>query len=179
MCNLFAEPLLPVQKRDEREPSSIDPAGLLFVEYRDRCLWGPPDSTGFRRCLNARAAMEPFPDSVRQKANEFVNGEDPEYGAWERTLESGRSYLVGNTVSMRQFLRTHSSPLTGWQRMAYAWCLANPSLCLVLETRRQRRIYQVLKRGTYVEIGLPHQEYGGERHWISRDGITKVLVNVD
>ena len=178
MCRLFAEPLRPAQ-RDERDLSSVNPAGLSFAEYRDRCLLGPPDSTGSRSCLDTKAALEPFPYTVRQKGNEYADGEDPVCGAWDKALESGRSYLVGSAASMRQFLRTHTSALTAWQRMAYRWCLANPSLSLVFEARHQRRIYEILKRGEYVQIGLPHQEHGGERHWISRDGRTKVLVNVD
>jgi len=63
--------------------------------------------------------------------------------------------------------------------MAYRWCLGHPTLCLVFESRLQSRIYHIMKHGEYVEIGLPFHDYGGEKHWITRDGKTRVLVNVD
>ncbi len=179
MNRLFEDLPLPEPQLPETEGRRIDPAGLSFSEYRDRCLWGLPDANGVRGCLDMTAVMEPFDYIVRQRDNQFKDGEDPSYGDWDKAIDGGRSYLVGSAVSIRQFLRTHTSALTEWQRMAYRWCLANSSLSLVFEARRQRRIYQVMKRSDYVEIGLPHQEYGGEKHWISRDGKTKVLVNVD
>jgi hypothetical protein len=40
-------------------------------------------------------------------------------------------------------------------------------------------IYHIAKRGEYVEIGLPHHRHGGEKYWVSRNGKTKVLINVD
>jgi hypothetical protein len=40
-------------------------------------------------------------------------------------------------------------------------------------------IYHIAKRGEYVEIGLPHHCHGGEKYWVSRNGKTKVLINVD
>jgi len=173
---LFEEPLLPEPRRPEAKGRPhIDPAGLSFDEYRDRCLWGPPDTGGVRQCLNAK----PFRYIVRQENNHFKDGEDPHYGTWDKALECGRSYLVGDAVSMPQFLRVHSLALTDWQQMAYRWCLANPSRCLVLEARHQSRIYRVMKRGEYVVISLPYQDYGGEKDWVCRDGKTKVLVNVD
>jgi hypothetical protein len=30
-----------------------------------------------------------------------------------------------------------------------------------------------------VEFGLPHHCHGGEKYWVSRNGKTKVLINVD
>lgn len=34
-------------------------------------------------------------------------------------------------------------------------------------------------RGEYCLFGLPHHDAGGERHWISNDAKTKILINVD
>jgi hypothetical protein len=64
-------------------------------------------------------------------------------------------------------------------RLAYAWCMANPSRMLVLTSPKPRLIYQIAKRGEYVEFGLPHHCHGGEKYWVSRNGKTKVLINVD
>ncbi len=161
------------------EPWNADPSQLRFTDYLDRCIWGPPDANRIRRCLDNKLASEPFRYSVQQTDNHYTNGEDLSYGAWDKALECGRSYMAGESTSMAQFVRTHRSRLQGWQRLAWLWCVANPSLTLVLRSQRPRRVYEIKKRGEYVEIGLPHHGAGGERHWISRDGKTKVLVNVD
>jgi hypothetical protein len=42
-----------------------------------------------------------------------------------------------------------------------------------------RLIYHIAKRGEFVEFGLPHHCHGGEKYWVSRNGKTKVLINVD
>jgi hypothetical protein len=123
--------------------------------------------------------LESFWYTVRLRDNEYRNGDDPKYGLWSKALECGRSYLVGNDVPMSKFVREHSSSLTTWQRQAFQWCLANPSSCLEFESKPLRRIYEIKKRGEYVQIGLPHHDWGGERLWISRDGRRKVLINVD
>jgi hypothetical protein len=153
--------------------------GFPFSKYRDRLIWAPPDAHGTRACINVKLAIETFCYTVRQKDNEYPNGEDPEFGPWEKVLDSGRSYLVGSNTPMPEYLRRHSSLLTTWQKHAYQWCLAKQSCCLVLESRPLRRMYEVKKRGQYVEIGLPHHDWGGEKHWVTRDGRLKVLVNVD
>jgi hypothetical protein len=179
MNHLFDQLPSPKPQPCDLEEHRIDPAGLSFAEYRERCLWGAPDAHGSRACLDRKALKEPFDYSVREQPNSFENGEDPHYGTWDKMLEAGRSYLVGNHVSWRQFLRTHTSALTEWQRMAYHWCLAHPTLRLVFEARLRSRIYHIMKHGEFVEIGLPYHDYGGEKHWVSRDGKTRVLVNVD
>jgi hypothetical protein len=161
------------------EQWTTDPSRLSFTEYTDRCIWGPPGADRIRKCLDRKLASKLFRYSVRQRDNHYVDGEDPAYGAWTKALECGRSYMAGDTVSIAQFLRTHQSGLTDWQRIAFLWCVANPSLALTLSSQRPRRVYEIRKRGEYVEISLPHHDAGGERLWITRDGKTKVLVNVD
>ena len=79
-------------------------------------------------------------------------------------LEVARSYLVGATVSMADFQCVYTS-LNEWQRLAYAWCMANPSRMLVLTSTKPRLIYHIAKRGEYVEFGLPHHCQGGEKYW--------------
>jgi hypothetical protein len=156
-----------------------NPARLSFLEYMNRCIWGAPHPDGSRDCIDRKLLCDEFWYRVSQKENEYKNGEEPKYGSWQVALESGRSYLVGSSVPLREFVRKHSTALTRWQRVAYAWCVANPDQCLVLNSRPLRRIYEIKKRGEYIEIGLPHHDHGGEKHWISKDGKTKTLVNVD
>jgi len=56
----------------------------------------------------------------------------------------------------------------GWSPSIYTIA----DLCLGL-------IYHIAKRGEYVEFGLPHHCHGGEKYRVSRNGKTRVLINVD
>lgn len=111
--------------------------------------------------------------------NEYTReGREPDvYGVWDKILESGRDYLVGASIPMDQFIREHRSPLNAWQKVAYAWAKANPTKVLCIENSRYE--WTVRVRGEFVELGLPHQDHGGEKHWVSKDGKTKILINVD
>lgn len=122
--------------------------------------------------------------------NPYLNDENERtHWTWEKLIESGKSYLVGKQVPTEKFIREHTSRLTTWQSFAALWALENPSQQLIVETakwcRAPRRCYVICARafadphGAVVEIGLPHHDAGGERHWISRDCKTRVLVNVD
>jgi len=118
------------------------------------------------------------PYSVTTRDNEYARPErKDDYTTWDAIIEAGRSYMVGSKTPMDEYLRSHSSNLTLWQRMAYDWCKANPNQRLVVENARYE--YHVYLRGEFVEIGLPYHGQGGERHWVTRDGKRKVLVNVD
>ncbi|MDT7811168.1 MAG: hypothetical protein QOJ42_1084, partial [Acidobacteriaceae bacterium] len=55
---------------------TMDPAELDFSEFRDRHIWGPPDSSGSRQCINMTLSRKPFPYSVEQRINPYPNGED-------------------------------------------------------------------------------------------------------
>jgi hypothetical protein len=158
---------------------SINPAELDFSEFRNRHIWGPADSSGSRQCIDLALLRKPFPYSVEQRSNPYPNGEDADYGTWEKALDVSRSYLVGATVPISGFQRVYTSSLNEWQRLAYQWCVANPSRMLVLTSVKPRLIYHIAKRGEYVEFGLPHHCHGGEKYWVSRNGKTKVLINVD
>lgn len=99
------------------------------------------------------------------------------YGFWDKIMECGRSYMVGTGTSMKEYLISHSSPLSEWQKLAYTWVIQNPSRILEVETKTHD--WSIYLRGEFVEFALPHQERGGEKHYVCRDGRTKVLVNVD
>jgi hypothetical protein len=158
---------------------SINPAESDFSEFRNRHIWGPLDSSGSRPCINMALLRKPFPYSVEQRINSYPNGEDADYGTWEKALDVGRSYLVGATVPMSEFQRVNTSSLNEWQRLAYEWCMANAARMLVLTSMKPRLIYHIAKRGEYVEFGLPHHCHGGEKYWVSRNGKTRVLIKVD
>lgn len=100
-----------------------------------------------------------------------------DYGTWDASLAAGKSYLVGDSWSMEAFIAKHRSTLRGWQPAAYEWARQNPywKLCFTIG----HRDWEVYACDAFVTFALPHQDAGGERHYISRDGKTKVLVNVD
>jgi len=159
-----ALPLFGVEASLEVDASA---AGVSFSEYcQHQASVGNPD------------ALTSLMFVVSTRPNQWVARED-KYGVWDIAVDSGRSYLVGTNVPLHSFLSSHTSYLRPWQRIAFRWALANPNQCLLLETFDRGLYWTVEKRGEYVEFGLPHQSQGGEKHWISRDGQTQVLVNVD
>jgi len=112
--------------------------------------------------------------SARIKDHRYL--EQDEFWFWKRIIESGKSYMVGD-IPTSKYLRDYSSSLSKWQKAAYMWAIENSNEILVVETKTHHwRVYQ---RGEYVEFALPHQEHGGERNYVTRNGKTKVLVNVD
>ena len=111
--------------------------------------------------------------------NQYVPGWQDDYADWQKTLEAGRSYMVGTEVPMEKYIRTHRSALTSWQQIAYWWVRQNPYWKLQVDTGGGAYEWEVYVRGQYVTFALPHQDHGGERHYVTRDGRTKILVNVD
>ena len=59
-----------------------------------------------------------------------------------------------------------------------AWPLSGVWRMLVLTSTKPRLIHHIAKRGEYVEFGLPHHCHSGEKYWVSRNGKTRVLINV-
>ena len=177
-----------MKKRIPKLPDSplVDPTGMNFETFREAHVWGPEDEHRTRKCINQDLAREGLHYWVSNDKNEYFNRES-EYNSWDRVLECGRNYLVGPEVPMKRFLAAHTSSLNGWQRLAFWWCQANPDRVLVLRGTRCGsdlrgccyRHYEIGVRGEYVQIGLPHQDAGGEKHWVTRNGKTKVLINVD
>lgn len=145
-----------------------DAVGRTFSEF---CLYV------FNSRLEAAAAA--LEHRISETANEYFGKDSDRFNTWDAMIDSGRSYLVGGSVSMAVFLRDHTSNLSPWQTLTYEWCLAHPERKIILETQNRRLYYTIYKRGEFVEIGLPHHGAGGEKHWVTRDGKKKVLINVD
>jgi len=87
---------------------SMDPAELDFSEFRNRHIWGPPDSSGSRQCIDPALLRKPFPYSVEQRINPYPNGEDADYGTWDKALDVGPTYPAGATVPMSEFQRVYT-----------------------------------------------------------------------
>ena len=84
---------------------------------------------------------------------------------------------MGESVPTETFLKTHRSSCKPWQQKVFEYCKARPQETVNL--RNQRFDYDCYWRGEYCVISLPHHDAGGERTWITRDGKSKILVNVD
>jgi len=102
---------------------------------------------------------------------------DPEDRTFKWKLDMGRSYMVGRDTPMSAYIRSHRSPVTAWQKIAYAWALANPFY--KLKITMPGRKWEVYAEGDYVMFALPYHDAGGERHYVSANGRSKVLINVD
>lgn len=99
------------------------------------------------------------------------------YGTWDACIKAGKDYLVGDSQTMPEFLRKHTSSMPGWMQKAALWAWYNPDKKLNLRGRRLE--YEFCKRGEYVDVALPHHDMGGERNWITRDFHKRVLINID
>lgn len=157
--------------------------GLPFRQYWERHVWGPPDSERSQQCINQGLVREGLRYEVYTGKNPYADYKDDQWRTWDAIIASGKSYMVGDQVPTEQFLRTHRRALNGWQRIAFKWCMLHPEQQLELRSRRDqgfaKRIYEVKRRGEYVEISLPHHGAGGEKHWVTKDGRSKILINVD
>jgi hypothetical protein len=109
--------------------------------------------------------------------NEYHTMVDDRFRSWDACIESGKGYLVGSDVPTKDFLRSHTSRLCPWQKLAYLWAKQHPAEKMILDGKRYS--WSIQARGEYVDFSLPHHDKGGEKGWISCDGRTRVLVNVD
>ena len=101
---------------------------------------------------------------------------DP-WATWEAALADGQSYLCGSAVSREAFLRVYRRRLLEWMVPAYAWARQNPDRVLTLYSRCFS--WHVYQRGEYVSFKLPFHDSGGEKEYISRDGVSRIKVNDD
>lgn len=107
-----------------------------------------------------------------------ANPDQPDhYADWDKSIEGGKGYLVGESVPTATFLKTHRSSCKPWQQKVFEYCKAHPQETVNL--RNTRFEYDCYWRGEYCVISLPHHDAGGERTWITRDGKSKILINVD
>ena len=86
---------------------------------------------------------------------------------FEEALKSGLDYLG----------RQPKSKVNPMLKPFVDYCFKNPDIRICIETKN--RDYEIYKRGEFVNISLPHHCRGGEKDWITKDGITQYLVNVD
>jgi hypothetical protein len=122
---------------------------------------------------------KPFPYVVEQRINPYPNGEDADYGTWEKPSMLAPVILSVRPSRCPSFdMPTRRPSMNGsaWP-LSGAWRIRRG--CLFSHRRKPRLIYHIAKRGEYVEFGLAHHCHGGEKYWVSRDGKTEVLINVD
>jgi hypothetical protein len=148
--------------------STMQPPSLISLSYRAAAEKVAMWEIRHRFKTEVFVSSRPKEDKWHLTTNEFWY--------WDRIIESGKSYMVGD-MPTQEYLRKFSSPLSKWQKLAYVWAIENPDSILDVETSSHE--WQVYTRGEYVEFSLPHQDKGGERNYVTRNGKTKVLVNED
>lgn len=107
---------------------------------------------------------------------------DDQYNTWEAIIAGGHSYMVGSGKTREQYLRAHTSRLSEWQRVAYRIAWLYPDQQILIETgvyAPRQYDWVIYRRGEYVDFSLPHQDSGGEKDYVSRDGKTRIQVNED
>jgi hypothetical protein len=127
---------------------------------------------------NPWAAGGRYDFTVKPNDHAATTDKPDRWATFEASAASGKSYLVGDNLTMAQYLKRYASALSPWLRLAYQWALENPTQMLIADNHKSREYY-IARRGDYVEISLPHHDMGGEKTWISRDGETRLLINED
>ena len=94
-------------------------------------------------------------------------------------LISGRSYMVGEQVSLTDFVDSHTSKCTDWQRIVARYCMEYPKAQIRIMIDRPPLEYLIYRQGEFVVIALPYHDKGGEKTWVTQDCREKILVNVD
>ena len=97
------------------------------------------------------------------------------------TMDHGKkpSMLAAATLSVRpSHYPNFSGSISRRSMNGSAWPLRGVWRMLVLTSMKPRLIHQIATRGEYVEFGLPHHCHSGEKYWVSRNGKTRVLINV-
>ena len=125
-------------------------------------------------------AAIPFRCSIDIGSNEYERPEriaTDEYRTWEAEIDSGWSYITGTNYPRERYVKEQTTAMVKWHRLAFAYCMEHPRE--MIEVVSDRRHWTVKRRGEYVSFCLPHQDFGGDRTWVSRDGKTKVLVDID
>ena len=118
--------------------------------------------------------------------NYYADKENDYWRSWESAVESGKSLLVGDSMSTKQYLSRCTSSSSDWQVLAQEWAKMNPTKRLIITTytnftHSNTFVWHVYQRGEYVEMRLPHHDSGGEKSFISRldKPNRKLLVDVD
>lgn len=111
--------------------------------------------------------------------NWYIGGVDEIYGAFDKALASGKSYLFGKDFSSFEYISKCTKPIPVYLRNVVLLAFNNPSEEYRVVNVKRTRDYTIRKRGEYVDISLPHHSAGGEKSWITKDCKKMVLVNVD
>lgn len=106
-----------------------------------------------------------------------ANAFQDDFEKFENMLAAGKSYLYGENMPMEGYLKKAKSSLTEWQKFAFEFCINNPSITLHFSFFKTE--WKVYKRGEYVNFSLPFHDKGGEKDYVSLNGKTKYLINVD
>lgn len=162
------------------ESESIEDRMQREAQRGDFAYWSPELEAEWKAEAGDRPAcyVPPAAQRVccRPNHNQMLRRHD-RYGSWVAILEAGRDYLVGNKVPVTQFILDFSEHMKPWMCEAYQWARANPLWTLYCDIGFQS--WKISATQEYVEFELPHHDAGGEKAWVTRDGLVMVQVNED
>ena len=62
--------------------------------------------------------------------------EPDDYADWNKSIEGGKGYLVGESVPTETFLKTHRSSCKPWQQEVFEYCKVRPQEAVNLRNQR-------------------------------------------
>lgn len=160
------------------ENPPVPPETTSFHNFYQSLVW-LPEENGTQKNSPTMLCRAPFNYMVFETDNYWFSNPSG-LDSWDQAIQAGCNYMAGECIPVSQFVELFTVPLTGWQRVAHVWCMANPKLQLELIDRSASpQEYIVGRRGEYVEFILSRRRFNKDKRWISKTGRTKVLVDVD
>ncbi len=153
---------------------------LYCAETHPLKVWDSPDH--IRKALYdaARQAGYSITPFIKDVSFQRWVTSTPCLGVWEPTVDQGWSYLYGKDRPRKDYLRKYTSPISQvWMRLAVRMAQLDPTMKFVFINEHRRLQYEVYDLGEYVEIRLPHHDMGGEKTWVTKDGKTRLCIDVD
>ena len=108
------------------------------------------------------------------------------WGTWDTLLESGKSYMVGDRIPLEDYVKSHRTSMSPFQKAVARWVWEHPDFYVKLSSYSTgwcgypRSEWDYRRQGEAVVFGMPHHSSGGEKHWMTRPEFTgAILINVD
>lgn len=130
-----------------------------------------------------QAATASYTVTVSNRANTYSEaalkaaGKEDAWSTWAAAIQIGiMNYATGKTT-VEKFVAEHKIPMKPWMKLAYQWADLHPDSILCVGN--DRFDWLVYKRGVYTCFDLPHHDRGGEKSFVSNDGVYRVLIAED
>ena len=104
-------------------------------------------------------------------------GKVDKWATWEAAIKVGIMNFADDSTTVDQYVAERRIAMKPWMKLAYRWARENPDQTLYLDG--ERFYWMVFQRGEYVVLQLPDHSHGGDKEYVSRDGINRVLIDKD